>query len=114
MDWRIIWRIIWRIMDWRIMDWRVRIRRIMDRLGPLEQLQPVQCQLWPRDQEEDAALHRPRVRHHIPHPGEGRGRVIMRSCVIILIIQETQERPCVGKFCGGGGGWPFFYYYLGK
>lgn len=42
--------------------------------------------------------------------------IILRNCHdIILIIQETQERPCVGKFCGGGGGgWPFFYYYLGK
>merc|ERR1711971_1266940 len=37
------------------------------------------------------------------------------ECGTTFHTQETQERPCVGKFCGGGGGgWPFFYYYLGK
>ena len=54
-------------MDRRI---RIRIGRVMDRLGPVEQLQPVQRPVRAGDQAEDEAVCGAPVRQHTTHPGQ--------------------------------------------
>ena len=46
--------------------------RILDRLGSVEQLQPLQRQLWPREEEEDPGVCGTPVWHNIPHPGQSK------------------------------------------